>query len=158
MKKGFYSFLILLLLGQAASAKKPVTYQTGRFIRIHNEIIALGALLPIRLFTTLTIRGNDSTYVVSSEKSADQFGWGIGDPVDFRVRGNKVYLKLQSGKELKTKLLRVYGAMEAIPPPVIYSPPLQRTVTSSGKVAKTVSLGEEFLRRRQCLLCRVCVC
>jgi hypothetical protein len=146
MKRIFFLFLILLFFGEAAGAKKTASYQTGRVVSVYDDTIDMGLLFPVHLFSVLKITGNGSTYVISTEKPSDQIEWAIGDSVDFRVQGNRALLKRPNGRDLKARLMRVYGRAEAVPPPVTYSPPLRYPVTSSGKVAKTLSLGMEFLR------------
>ena len=147
MKSGLALVLLLLALGGTASAKNPVVYQTGRLVDVLDRTIDIGLLFPLHLWSELRISGAGFTYSVTTDKRPDQLEWSFGDSIEFRLQGQKVFLKRPGGNDLKAKLLRVVKSDGEVGPATLtYSDPLRLPPIGSAKYAKALPLGADFLR------------
>jgi hypothetical protein len=106
MKRTTLSVVLALILAVTPlRAGELAEYQTGKLIDLHRESTGAGAARAQGTFC-LAVEVGDMTYLVSHEAawrwSYEPTDFGVGDPVEVKIKGKDLYLKRPKGGDLKT--------------------------------------------------------
>jgi hypothetical protein len=112
-KRAAFVVFLVLALHSAVQARKRV-YEQGKLIDLSPIYfdLPLGAanLLPpprIVIGYKLQIQVGDNSYFVTVASRENKVGWRVGDPVQFRMDKQKMFVKRPSGEELNARLVKV---------------------------------------------------
>lgn len=121
------SFLFLLAAASVfAKGKEPKEYLTGKLVDMGMQNVQVGSVgnaniigqSNASIFSTPIMRdlygfqisydgiSYFTTYSKGKLSKSPDVNWIVGDPIEFREDGKKVFLKRSDGKELKTKLIK----------------------------------------------------